>query len=98
MRAMESRLAGAATQDTLHSRLRAAREHARLAEDEAAGLAGITVRKLQSMERGSESGRTNSTPAIAKLAAAYGVSSVWLAAGRSAGSALVPDWYHGERA
>lgn len=79
--------------DAFDARLRSARAHARLTEDEAAGLAGLTVKKLQAMERGGEAGRQPNTQAIAHLAAAYGVSAVWLAAGGSAGAKLTPAWY-----
>jgi transcriptional regulator with XRE-family HTH domain len=93
MRALDQRLAGASLTDTYHGRLLAARQHSRLTEAEAAGLGQLTVKKLQSMERGGESGRAPAAATLARLAAAYGVSAVWLAAGSASGAHLVPDWY-----
>lgn len=93
MPATTQHLSGLDPNDTYHGRLRAARTHARLTEEEAAGLGQITVRKLQSMERGGESGKQPNMPALNRLGAAYGVSAVWLAAGAVAGPKLVPEWY-----
>jgi transcriptional regulator with XRE-family HTH domain len=88
-----NRFSGLDPLDTFHGRLRAARTHARLTEEEAAGLGQLTVKKLQGMERGSESGKQPNMPALTRLGAAYGVSAVWLAAGGAAGAKLVPEWY-----
>lgn len=89
MRAMELRHSTHA--DTLASRLRQAREHARLTIDEAAAkVPGLSAKRLQAAEFGA--GRAPDITIVRALAALYAVEPLWLAAGALAGARFVPAW------
>lgn len=77
--------------DSFAQRLRASREHARMAPEDLATAAGITPKRLASLEMG------GSTPPDARqietMAKAMAVPSLWLMAGDLAGERFRPAWY-----
>lgn len=77
--------------DSFAQRLRASREHARMAPEDLASAAGITPKRLASLEMG------GSTPPEARqietMAKTLAVPALWLMAGDLAGERFRPTWY-----
>lgn len=89
MRAMELR--HAANHDTFGERLRRAREHTCVKAEDLADRAGITTKRVQSLETGGSSPPTPDQ--VNRMAGALKVSPLWLMAGELAGEKFVPSWY-----
>lgn len=92
MKRLDPTLTGHINGDTLGARMLASRTHAGLTQKAAADRIGISAGQLGRIERGAV-GMVSDPFTLYRAARAYGVSDVWLYAGRAAGSRLVPDWY-----
>lgn len=96
MRAMEIRypLVGGELSDTFASRLRQAREHARLSIEQAASrVTGLSVKRLTNMELGTENSKSPDMGLVQRIADLYQVKAMWLCAGALAGVKFVPTWW-----
>lgn len=91
MRAMEVR--HSAAQGSFAVRLRAAREHARLTQEDLAIAGKVTCRRIISLELGGCA--TPSPELVGRLAGLLKVNGLWLMAGDLAGSQFRPAWWVG---
>lgn len=93
MRALSMR--HAVNHDSFAARLRRAREHSAISTDELCLRAGLSERRLASLEGGGSA--PPSAAEVSKLAGALQVQSLWLMAGEMAGRKFAPVWEGGGR-
>jgi len=85
-------IAGTSPEDTFARRLRESRDHAGLSVKKLSESCGFSESAIRKIERGQT--RMLDKPAtMVALAAALGVSNVWLYAGGAAGDRCKPEWY-----
>ena len=91
MRALELRHSAQA--DSFAQRLRASRERAQRTQGAVAADAGITAKRMASLEMGG--GAPPSAGLVGAFARLLNVPALWLMAGDLAGKQHRPDWYAG---